>query len=618
MSFEQSETAFFEHKDSLKLVPSWQQQMELIGHLCQYSQNILAVIGQPGTGKTSFAQLLNEYKLSGIRKVLVRAQDIEDSAALMEKIASGFHLPWSSLSDEQTIPDGIKHDQRAQVWTLIIDDADKLPSNVLCDLFRLVDFNKSPRQQLRIVLTGEEALEKALLSEDIEEIICDRIHAIELGAWNQDDIRSILDEDLSDNDDFVRKVDLLSKGVPSKVLQISAMSPQTLLQSESVFGQWLDKVLDRPVFMGVTLGVLVGAAFMAYSYSHKPAAVPEIAKTEKKTFELPKMVQNTNGAAATEGEQKATHSPRFDFKPINQRVQTSQEVPKAQHQQVVAHTEDKSVNFEALKNSFDAPEEPTSTDLAPSSEPVAANSEQAPKLVEKASANQSLNQKISERVAQKVMESQAIESKSEAVKKVTPVAQASKTEPDVMVKNEVIENPQTSKTPTPEAPIAIAATPKPAKVQAPTPEPKEAKAPKAQPKVAKAAKPALKPSQKTQQAKKVAAQLKRPATRTMVLSDDEQHIMSEKPKAYTLQLVGASKVENIQNFIKGNQLNGQAKIARSQVSGKNWFIVIYGTYNSYQEAEKAAQTLTQEKNLKPWVRPYSSLQSDILARDQKS
>ena len=130
---------------------------------------------------------------------------------------------------------------------------------------------------------------------------------------------------------------------------------------------------------------------------------------------------------------------------------------------------------------------------------------------------------------------------------------------------------------------------------------------------------ATKVAEVTQKAQATAASVPATQATKINLSQEEQTILSENSKYYTLQLVGASQSDNVESFIKDRKLNAEAKLARSSLSGKNWYVVLYGSYDSLESAKKAAKEIYKDKKIKPWIRTYGSVQTDLqerLNRDQ--
>lgn len=450
----------------LYLTPTWQKQMDLIGHLIQYSQNILVLTGAARSGKSSFSELFSDYKCPGVRKIVLQGKNLPDTESLMRAIAKGFHLPWPVDDQWSHKMAAEQRENQGPTWAVVIDDADSLDDETLTALLRLIEFESPVASQLRVVLIGQSDLEKKLLTEPFLPIIDDKIHVIELNDWEVEDIRMVMDEKgISDTSDQAQRIFDQTLGEPEKVLsklQQGTVEPE-IKKREPM--HWTVKLIDRPVVLGVMIGVFAGVSFMVLNWD--------------------------------DDQSSGTH-------PTNVALEDTVRLPSTPPE---------------VRQQANRPESwPKPSDLA-QVEP-----QSAPSKVEYHSPKQ------------------------------TPQGHETKENPKLAQKAEASN----------------------ASVQA---------------------------SSATQ----------------VDLSREEQTILSENSQYYTLQLVGASQANNVESFIKDRNLNSQAKLARSSLSGKNWYVVLYGSYPSLESAKKAAKEIYQDKKIKPWIRTYGSVQIDLqerLNRDQ--
>jgi len=96
------------------------------------------------------------------------------------------------------------------------------------------------------------------------------------------------------------------------------------------------------------------------------------------------------------------------------------------------------------------------------------------------------------------------------------------------------------------------------------------------------------------------------------LSADERSILSAPSSHYTLQLIGTGSEANIQQLIERNHLQHKAKMYRTQLKGKNFYVLIYGSYPSQSEANaEIARLPANVQQLKPWVKQYSSIKASV-------
>lgn len=117
--------------------------------------------------------------------------------------------------------------------------------------------------------------------------------------------------------------------------------------------------------------------------------------------------------------------------------------------------------------------------------------------------------------------------------------------------------------------------------------------------------------------KTLASETKDPSRKSF--SEQELSLLSAKSNHYTLQLLGASKQESIERFVKYHHLQDKTYSLRTKRAGKDWYIVVYGDYPSAQAAKAAVETMPnslREMQLEPWVREMSAIQADIRLSEQ--
>jgi len=145
------------------------------------------------------------------------------------------------------------------------------------------------------------------------------------------------------------------------------------------------------------------------------------------------------------------------------------------------------------------------------------------------------------------------------------------------------------------------AEPKPESRPEPTPAP-EAKAesrpePKAEPKKEAAPEPppATPPPRVTNE---TAAQ------------DGNAWLRAQNPAYYTIQLAGADKREDVDEFIARHALPGRTVVVEVQRSGKPWYMVLYNSYPTWGEARRELESLPpQVSRNDPFARSFGSVQA---------
>ncbi len=82
-------------------------------------------------------------------------------------------------------------------------------------------------------------------------------------------------------------------------------------------------------------------------------------------------------------------------------------------------------------------------------------------------------------------------------------------------------------------------------------------------------------------------------------------IRDRNPKHFTLQLAAMSGEQAVKEFIKQQSQAGSFAYYRKKQKGRNFYVVIYGSFANRADAEKAAARFAQ---LRPWVRDFGSIQ----------
>ncbi|MDQ2993919.1 MAG: AAA family ATPase [Pseudomonadota bacterium] len=96
------------------------------------------------------------------------------------------------------------------------------------------------------------------------------------------------------------------------------------------------------------------------------------------------------------------------------------------------------------------------------------------------------------------------------------------------------------------------------------------------------------------------------------LSKTEQELLSRR--GYTVQLMGARDPDGLQMLINKHNLK-QASYYRTQLKGKDWYVLVYGQFNSAAAATAAMAALPKEiQNTQPWIRPLASVHAAIQSK----
>lgn len=92
----------------------------------------------------------------------------------------------------------------------------------------------------------------------------------------------------------------------------------------------------------------------------------------------------------------------------------------------------------------------------------------------------------------------------------------------------------------------------------------------------------------------------------------EQWVLSLNPEHFTVQLLTAQNEPSIKEFMATHQLSTRAAYYAFSRKGRTWYAVIYGSFATRTEADKAAKSLTgRVKGITPWIRKLADIQQTI-------
>jgi septal ring-binding cell division protein DamX len=99
---------------------------------------------------------------------------------------------------------------------------------------------------------------------------------------------------------------------------------------------------------------------------------------------------------------------------------------------------------------------------------------------------------------------------------------------------------------------------------------------------------------------------------------NEKYLLSLPASDYTLQVLGSYKLDDLNKLINANNLQGKAYIFHTYYLGKDWYVLVYGTYNSENQALQAINSMPKAlQEAKPWVRQLSDVHAAINLNPQK-
>ncbi len=99
---------------------------------------------------------------------------------------------------------------------------------------------------------------------------------------------------------------------------------------------------------------------------------------------------------------------------------------------------------------------------------------------------------------------------------------------------------------------------------------------------------------------------------TAISNNQEGWLWSQDPSHYTLQLAAGTDKKAIQNFIKRHKLKNKAVYFHRIRDGKDWYILVYGSYAGYSKAKQAIKQLPPAlQKVKPWTRTFAAIHAEL-------
>lgn len=190
----------------------WGQCLELVSHLCEYSDNILLVSGPEGIGKTTLKQEL--IKQEADQFVICEINGTNALTAEQLTIQIEQHCDIDENKD----------------LLILIDDAQNLALDVIAIIFQLRQ-KAADIGRLHIVLFANEEFERKVSRSVLKEDFAEQVHAIEIEPLTVSEVESFLiqqwrlhhhNTEMPLNRAKCKKIYAMSGGIPGKIQELAA------------------------------------------------------------------------------------------------------------------------------------------------------------------------------------------------------------------------------------------------------------------------------------------------------------------------------------------------------------------------------------------------------------
>lgn len=247
---------------------AWQQHADLITHLCHFSQNILLVLGQAESGKSTFFEHFLSVPGAGLKVCGLKANPEHTVEDILKEVATGFELNWGNAASttlEVKTQAIVAYQNAHETWMLMVDDAHLLDDMQLAALLQLVQFNDEARQQLHLVLLGEPSLEARLFAPTLASYAEGKVYSIELEPWTLHDTKRYFARATTTmhfSPEQIATIFERARGLPGKVVKEQQLLQNPFTEEANTMTKQQAKRWTHPIALGAVAGFLLGGSYL--------------------------------------------------------------------------------------------------------------------------------------------------------------------------------------------------------------------------------------------------------------------------------------------------------------------------------------------------------------------
>lgn len=533
-------------------LPRWEEHLDLLQFLCHYNNVLLAVTGNSGSGKTVLLQQFHKQIAESMKVCEIKASSSFTCEQLIELFNEVYHAKVDSKGTlEQHLDNQVAQLQESQkICLLLIDDAHLLPLKILRTFLSLIQQQSETQMKLHVVLFGEPNLQNNLTRLTQAEGGEEFVHVLQLGLLSLEETESYLQHRLL-KAGFVEMP--LVQTVINRIYKLSGGVPGRInrIARRTLLNDLLKKLPDeKRSFMRDNKAKIMGAFLVTAALAATALAINAVKGNE---FQFAK-VKKIDSLLAFNHNKLPTVTVKQQPSPILtfSAPVTPLKIPAPVQilAQIPAPTVASLPQSIALPATVSLPVSHTIQNPAPA-ESIPANNQitpQAPPVI--------------------MTSTQLLPQEPTAIS--IPAAEKPFVGPAVPA-NPVQRNFGPTRV------VAIVKT----------------VAPKAEP-------------AKQVQVKQVQA------VKPGRYSTSEKRLLAINSSNYGLQLLGLSNEAAVKRFIKANNLTGKVNYYHTSLKGKDWYVLIYGQFQTPTAAKQALKKLPAAvQDLHPWVRGYDSVHAAI-------
>ncbi len=623
--------------------PNLQEHLNYLQQFCADEQPLLLIQGELGAGKTTLiAQFLSQLS-DNITPYQIKARETITAAEFANQIALGFQLPIAL--DQPTLRERLDTELQAlqleqKKAILVIEDADLLPIESWVALTHLALAQLGQPVNLYMILTSESRLENQIQQFALEQGQSFRVPTLQLMPLSFQEtqnyvkhrlIKSGLSEKIPFTKEMMLRIYELSDGIPGRINRVAQQMLIEMLKPDEerlAVAQnqrsWMRSLWNGHAVKFVS-GVLLALVLLALVRFHggEDFIRPLHAESKHTPIIIHNSIADDNSAAvasapnnnlnnAANGAASQTVAAAANLAPQTASVNTAINASGG----VLSQQTNTTANANAAINP-----------ITPAAVAAGANAQQA-QSASMASANNSTtiqnatatagqtstaNSAATAPANAPVMTAQSSDLKGPSTSLAIP-PESSAVSPAATINNNVATNNvvNAATTSAAENSAAIPAT-------ASTPATDNSTATMSAPMTVLAQNQAPTTSDNTQvDAQATAPTTKKPEHHHRAAATDisaSEHDLLQM-HGYTLQILGARDAAVLQQVMHKIGLSkDNAYEFRTHFANKPWYVLVYGNYASSQQAKAAIKKLPKSaQQLRPWIRPLSSVHSAIKQR----
>ncbi len=265
------------------LPPNWEEMLDLVQYLAHYKNQMVAITGAAGSGKTTFEDIFISQLGETARVIKLNGDPNLDVMRLVEFLSDSFTLPWTpSQNVEEVLDQQLQAFQaKDKVCILVVDNAHLLPEETLEALIYLVEQQSENQMRFHAILFGDPTLVqkvKNILQPNEEALV----HFLTLDPFSLEETQNYLNYHLSSagwqeespmTEETIARIYKLSEGNPARINRIARRFLVDMLNAR----QHQDtktpmKNSFARIIGGIIILLIVVAAF-SYWYMNRSASV---------------------------------------------------------------------------------------------------------------------------------------------------------------------------------------------------------------------------------------------------------------------------------------------------------------------------------------------------------